>query len=77
MPILSGVDTIKRLHSIGFAALPIVLMTAATPEIPRLRQELRQFGVTDILDKPFDIEQLLTIVECYWHQRQPEWRAAA
>jgi hypothetical protein len=42
-----------------------------------LKRELKPFGVTDILDKPFDIEQLLTIVECYWHQRQPEWRAAA
>lgn len=76
MPVLSGVATIRRLRGRG-CTLPIVLMTADTTQgQEKLRQETTPFGVTDILSKPFDIDQLLACVERYWNQRAPVARAA-
>jgi CheY-like chemotaxis protein len=62
MPELDGIELIRRLRSRpATAAIPIVLMTAAATE--EAKQDARQLGVADILEKPVDSQALLDRVK--------------
>ena len=58
MPGLDGKGLIEALKARG-QSLPIVLMSAN----PNLPEQARKLGITHYLTKPFDLEQLETLVE--------------
>lgn len=58
MPGLSGSEVYQRLRAAGDRT-PVVLMTAAR----NVRELARALGVSHFLGKPFDIDELLAIVD--------------
>lgn len=61
---LTGIDLIKQFKKEGIT-LPIILMTAYTT--PTNMIEASKIGIKDILQKPFDESQLLTLVNSHTH----------
>jgi DNA-binding response OmpR family regulator len=55
MPGLSGVDVLRRIRE-HHPALPVVVVTGQTEPIEL--DELRELGVTDIVEKPWALKQL-------------------
>jgi two-component system, chemotaxis family, chemotaxis protein CheY len=58
MPVLDGWDFARAIGERGIS-LPIVVMTAAQ----EARQWSQEIGVTWVLAKPFDLDELLQVVE--------------
>jgi two-component system chemotaxis response regulator CheY len=56
MPRVDGIGVIAHLQSRGAATPPILVMTAAAPDILR---RLPQDRIARIITKPFDIEELM------------------
>ena len=56
MPRVDGIGVIAHLQSRGAATPPILVMTAASPDILR---RLPHERIARIITKPFDIEQLM------------------
>jgi DNA-binding NtrC family response regulator len=59
MPGFSGLQLIKGVRYLD-PAVPVILITGYGS--PDLREECSQLGVNDYLDKPFDIEDLISAV---------------
>lgn len=64
MPVMSGAEVIERLITAGYTHLPIVVMTAAPQDAAQL---LAQGDISNVIVKPFDIDELLTCVAQYVH----------
>ena len=62
MPAMSGAEVIENLITAGYTHLPIVAMTAAPQDAAQL---LAQGGIASVIEKPFDINELLTCVAQY------------
>ena len=60
MPGMSGAGLIARLHADGLVGFPIVMMTGS-PEEARMAE----LGISAVLPKPFEIEELLSCVAQY------------
>ena len=70
LPDMPGVEALRRLRADQATAdIPVVIVSAdATPgQIHRLRAE----GAVDYLAKPFEIDQLLALVDEHTRARQP------
>lgn len=61
MPGLSGIDLIRRLHEVGQAARPVIVITGHA-DVP-LAVEAMRAGARDFLEKPFEPEALLLAVK--------------
>ena len=60
MPGFSGLEVLREMH--GFMGFPpMILITAFGDET--IHAEAERYGAKAIFDKPFDIEQLLTMVQ--------------
>jgi DNA-binding response OmpR family regulator len=65
MPGKSGLDILNGLDQGGITT-PVLLMTAFGDE--RTHALARQFGAVGVLDKPFDLDDLIALVaEAVWH----------
>jgi DNA-binding response OmpR family regulator len=65
MPGKSGLDILNGLDQ-GGVTTPVLLMTAFGDE--RTRALARRFGAVGVLDKPFDLDQLIALAaEAIWH----------
>jgi DNA-binding response OmpR family regulator len=65
MPGKSGLDILNGLDQGGITT-PVLLMTAFGDE--RTRALARRFGAVGVLDKPFDLDDLIALVaEAVWH----------
>jgi CheY-like chemotaxis protein len=63
MPRMSGEEFVRHCHaSPECTGVPIVLMSART-DLPRVGQNLNEFGVRAVLKKPFEMAALYEIVE--------------
>ncbi len=60
MPGLDGLELIKGVRYLD-SEVPIVLMTGYGSE--KVRREAMALGVNHYVDKPFDVEKLLTVVQ--------------
>jgi DNA-binding response OmpR family regulator len=60
MPLLSGVELVRRLRETNFRGKIVVLSAHLTAEI---RAAYRQLKVDMMIDKPFDIHQLRKTIE--------------
>lgn len=58
MPVKSGWDVAVELRRQGGASLPVILMTATMDAAPWAAE----IGASAHLSKPFDLEQLITVV---------------
>jgi two-component system, LuxR family, response regulator FixJ len=67
MPGLSGIDLLRRLRELHFAA-PVIVMTGHG-DVP-LAVEAMKIGAVDFLEKPFDDEALLASVRLALHQQE-------
>ncbi|MBO6839917.1 response regulator [Thalassospira sp.] len=57
MPDLDGLSSVKRIRSLGYAELPIVIMTANTSD--STRSECFKAGAQDLVQKPFLAKELV------------------
>jgi two-component system KDP operon response regulator KdpE len=57
MPEMSGAELIAQLHATGLACFPIVVMSGS-PDEPLLAD----LGISDVLAKPFELDDLLACV---------------
>ena len=60
MPGLSGTNVLRELRKGEFASLPVIMATAGLQPYSLLAE-----GATDVLPKPFAIEQLLATIARY------------
>jgi two-component system, sensor histidine kinase and response regulator len=58
MPILSGLETVKRLRARGYDTLPIVVMSATAHA-----EQCQEAGATDFIEKPFHLDDVLDCLE--------------
>ena len=58
MPVLSGFEVLKEMHSRGFDSVPVVLMSSVPPHVQQEDYHWRAF-----LRKPFSLDSLKGIVE--------------
>src|SRR5579884_3122043 len=62
MPYLDGEDELKLLQmNSDTKGIPVIVVTAR-PDARTLLPKLKPFGVVDIVQKPFNLEQLITLV---------------
>lgn len=61
MPVLSGIDTCKEIHSrAGWQSLPVIALTAGVTT--EEKQKVLAAGMLDLLAKPIDVEQLKEVL---------------
>lgn len=58
---MSGLELLRQLQA-GGSSIPSVCLTAEHDSDGRLRSQLLNAGALEVLSKPFDPEQLLTLV---------------
>lgn len=59
MPLMDGIETLKLLKE-RFSKIPVVMLTATNTV--RTAVEAMKYGATDYLNKPFDVEELTTLI---------------
>ena len=65
MPLLDGIDLIRRLRSdVRTASVPIILMTASG--VKDLHSRAMEAGANEFLLKPFGPQDLLARLRCHW-----------
>ncbi|MEN9939111.1 MAG: hypothetical protein RLZZ387_5690 [Chloroflexota bacterium] len=60
MPVMIGDELLRYLRRNAFADLPVIIMTASLQP-----EKYRLYGATDVLPKPFDIDELVGVMEQY------------
>lgn len=67
LPVMDGLEFIGRVRGTAsrYAAIPIVVMTGYG--LRQHRDFLRRFGIHDALSKPYDCDELSSIVRAYDH----------
>jgi CheY-like chemotaxis protein len=60
MPVMCGDEVLRTLRERGFEDLPVIVMTAGSQPERYLRE-----GASDVLPKPFDIDDLIERVHQY------------
>jgi two-component system response regulator FixJ len=68
MPGIDGIELLKRLKAVG-SGFPIVVMTGHG-DVP-LAVEAMKLGATDFLEKPFEDERLITVIETALRDAEP------
>ena len=65
MPIMNGWQFVEECHRQSKCDDVPIVVTSASHDLPRTAERLRSLGVRTLLAKPFDVEALLALVECY------------
>ena len=74
MPGLDGIELLKRMKA-GHSAFPIVIMTGHG-DVP-LAVEAMKLGAVDFLEKPFEDDRLIAMIETAIQQAEPAARSDA
>jgi two-component system response regulator FixJ len=74
MPGLDGIELLKRIKA-GHCTFPIVIMTGHG-DVP-LAVEAMKLGAVDFLEKPFEDDRLIGMIEMAIHQAEPAARSEA
>src|SRR6266853_4710389 len=74
MPGLDGIELLKRMKA-GNSAFPIVIMTGHG-DVP-LAVEAMKLGAVDFLEKPFDDDRLIGMIEAAIRQAEPAAKSEA
>jgi two-component system, LuxR family, response regulator FixJ len=74
MPGIDGIEMLRRLRSLQ-ASLPVIIMTG-DGDVP-LAVEAMKHGAIDFLEKPFEDELLITMVDAGLRRAEPEARHEA
>jgi two-component system response regulator FixJ len=74
MPGLDGIELLKRMKA-GHSAFPIVIMTGHGDV--QLAVEAMKLGAVDFLEKPFEDERLVGMIETAIHRAEPAARSEA
>jgi two-component system response regulator FixJ len=74
MPGLDGIELLKRMKA-GRSAFPIVIMTGHG-DVP-LAVEAMKLGAVDFLEKPFEDDRLIAMIEAAIQQAEPAARTEA
>jgi len=74
MPGLDGMELLKRMKA-GHSAFPIVIMTGHG-DVP-LAVEAMKLGAVDFLEKPFEDDRLIAMIEMAIQQAEPAARSEA
>ena len=74
MPGLDGIELLKRMKA-GHSAFPIVIMTGHG-DVP-LAVEAMKLGAVDFLEKPFEDDRLIGMIEMAIQQAEPAARSEA
>lgn len=65
MPGAQGIDFVARLRQQTTAATPIIVLTSWVT--PYSRQQARQAGCSEYIEKPYSVEELETLILTYLH----------
>jgi CheY-like chemotaxis protein len=68
MPVLSGLDTFREILKIN-SKIPVIMMTGDS--IDSLLKEAFELGAYGIIYKPFDVEEVLMIIEKIFNVTKP------
>jgi two-component system, LuxR family, response regulator FixJ len=74
MPGLDGIELLKRMKA-GHSTFPIVIMTGHG-DVP-LAVEAMKLGAVDFLEKPFEDDRLVAMIETAIHRAEPAARSEA
>jgi two-component system, LuxR family, response regulator FixJ len=74
MPGLDGIELLKRMKA-GHSTFPILIMTGHG-DVP-LAVEAMKLGAVDFLEKPFEDDRLVAMIETAIHQAEPAARSEA
>ncbi|WP_291684224.1 response regulator FixJ [Bradyrhizobium sp.] len=74
MPGLDGIELLKRMKA-GHSTFPIVIMTGHG-DVP-LAVEAMKLGAVDFLEKPFEDDRLIAMIETAIHQAEPAAKSEA
>jgi len=74
MPGIDGIELLKRLKA-GTSMLPVVIMTGHG-DVP-LAVEAMKLGAVDFLEKPFEDDRLIGMIETAIKQAEPDARSEA
>jgi len=74
MPGLDGIELLKRMKA-GNSTFPILIMTGHG-DVP-LAVEAMKLGAVDFLEKPFEDDRLVAMIETAIHQAEPAARSEA
>ncbi len=74
MPEIDGIELLRRLKSLG-SRFPVIIMTGHG-DVP-LAVEAMKLGAVDFLEKPFDDDLLITMVDAGLKRAEPEARQEA
>jgi DNA-binding response OmpR family regulator len=70
MPVMDGQTFARAYGGLDHSStIPIVVMSAS-PDLARSAEQLRPYGVLGQLPKPFNVDELLTMVRCLATQSQ-------
>ncbi len=67
MPIMSGYDFAREFHARYGWQVPIIVLTASTDR----QEQISEIGAAHRVDKPFDLDRLVSIVARYAGQTMP------
>ena len=74
MPNMDGIELLRKLNSISSShKLPVIVMTGHG-DVP-LAVEAMKLGALDFLEKPFDDEQLLNLIEVALSQNETNFKS--
>ena len=74
MPGLDGIELLKRMKA-GHSTFPIVIMTGHG-DVPLAVEAMKQ-GAVDFLEKPFEDDRLIAMIETAIHRAEPAARTEA
>jgi two-component system response regulator (stage 0 sporulation protein F) len=60
MPKLSGIETLREIRKID-GEVPVVIITGYGTQ--KDEEEARQYGVTDFISKPFNIKNIISVID--------------
>lgn len=63
MPIISGYDTAELIRKLPAPANEVHIVALSATIDPRVKEQLKPFGVTDFIEKPYHIQTLVQFVE--------------
>ncbi len=64
MPVMNGIDAVKRIRALGFSSLPVIALTAGA--LQRDQDEAMASGMNDYVTKPIDYEKLRAKLEVWF-----------
>jgi DNA-binding NtrC family response regulator len=75
MPGTNGVDHVQRIHQRA-PSIPVLVLTACVE--PEIREAVYAHGISGLIEKPFSVQELLSIIdETLQHSQTPQQNPAS